>query len=525
MTERVGMAEEILLLLNKTKFVEAKVELNQHKGKTYLFIDKKPKVNLNKSIVSREVQVELPSDIEKAFCFEVVYNKQYVFMCKSEYELNIWINKLSLEANAWGVFGYPLESSVKKCNWRFPIPVFRSIEYLEKNGGKTMEGIFRLSASFINMSKVKEILDNDQDVDMDSFGDCKVASVILKDYIRSLPNPLIPFDYYDNYINLPKRSIDPKLFIESLPLVNQDTLFIICNLLNDIITNESQTKMNAANLATCIGLTICRPPQPPKMDELVHTKIAIAAFEFLLNNFEPIFYAIRIRNENSGVYFPKYPCIIPHQKVPFSKITSIVKSALNLPELPTTYPQVRPVNRNKSTFFKGTEIEEKNMVDSSKSESLSDNEETEKSEKKEKKSQRNLKRFNSFMNLNISPRVDGKRSDGKKGTDKCEKLEKNEKVDNEKQDDELISTRQKITEMQINRIEDLKKEIMGLKNLLQLVTIQRDGLIKKYEPDLVPIEKQREIIETKIESPIRVRVPVIVMETPKSDVVSNYNLE
>jgi Rho GTPase-activating protein 1 len=62
--------------------------------------------------------------------------------------------------------------------------------------GLTDEGLFRRSPSSAILRQVKEAYDRGQVVSLDSFDDPHLAAVLLKKYLRDLPEPLFPETLY-----------------------------------------------------------------------------------------------------------------------------------------------------------------------------------------------------------------------------------------------------------------------------------------------------------------------------------------
>lgn len=62
--------------------------------------------------------------------------------------------------------------------------------------GLTDEGLFRRSPNSATLRQVKEAYDRGQVVSLDSFDDSHLAAVLLKKYLRDLPEPLFPENLY-----------------------------------------------------------------------------------------------------------------------------------------------------------------------------------------------------------------------------------------------------------------------------------------------------------------------------------------
>ncbi|ELP93397.1 hypothetical protein EIN_058420 [Entamoeba invadens IP1] len=485
------MEHNELLLLRHDKFVPVRVEIAQNKGVQYLLIDKKPRIDLSFALVSRNVEVCVELlNVDKSLCFEIVYDKQFVFLCQNDAIYKEWISKLAQVAHTWGVFGYPIECAVKKSSWRFPIPLFRSIQYLIENDAQHMEGIFRTSASYAALQKVEQILDRDSDVDMSTFEEKRVAASLLKDYLRQLPEPLIPYNVYDEFIALPKEQnpeISGKNMVEKIPIINQDSLWVVCSFLVLVIQNKDVTKMNENNIATCFGLTLVRPPPQNNIDEMTHVKGALAAFEVFIRNAEKIFESVKERNIKLGIDFPKYPCVIPHPKIPFYKLAAKIKRETDTTPLinlgikkSNDAENILQSVHNEADEAKYREAEELNQQKSLKDE-ITDS-----------KMGKFLGNVNGKFKTLVGQGEKQKESSSER-KDRTWPLWFFEKEEKEEVKDDNAELCRAVTLQQINTIEDLKRELEKVKTELSNVKRERDELKdakrerdelkKKYEPD------------------------------------------
>lgn len=75
--------------------------------------------------------------------------------------------------------------------------------------GMADEGLFRRSPSSATLRQVKEAYDRGQVVSLDSFDDPHLAAVLLKKYIRDLPEPLFPESLYPVIQHCPTPTEDP----------------------------------------------------------------------------------------------------------------------------------------------------------------------------------------------------------------------------------------------------------------------------------------------------------------------------
>ena len=88
-----------------------------------------------------------------------------------------------------------------------PFIVTRLCNFIEINGGITHEGLFRISGNAKLVDKLKQSFDTTGDAPLEIEGDLASAAALLKQFLRELPQPLIPngFNFLDvircEYIN------------------------------------------------------------------------------------------------------------------------------------------------------------------------------------------------------------------------------------------------------------------------------------------------------------------------------------
>ncbi|XP_059831447.1 rho GTPase-activating protein 1 [Hypanus sabinus] len=141
-----------------------------------------------------------------------------------------------------------------------PLVVEETGNYIKQHG-LNKEGIFRRSA---NISLVREVLDkynNGIPVDFTTYGDVHLAAVILKTFLRELPEPLLTYDLYDQVVSFGKVPVTNqaetmKMMIQTLPEVNCVVLQYLLGLLRLVADHSEQNKMTPSNLALVFGPTL-----------------------------------------------------------------------------------------------------------------------------------------------------------------------------------------------------------------------------------------------------------------------------
>ena len=322
------------MLLGK-RFETRTIKIVTAKDGHYTITDDSPRprffIDLSLAIFNRKAQKNKAIAPEKEpLCFEIIFDRVYVFCCPTHEDYVDWLCTIPLLTKTFGTFGYPLGCAVEKGKARFPLPIYRSLEYLMSHGGATTEGIFRTSASYKVVGRVKQLLDGDQDIELAMFEENAVAASIIKDYLRELPNPLIPFDFYDEFVAIGKNpggKVQRRLreMLDKMPKQHQDTLWYLCSFCCDVVKHVDQTQMHPNNLAICLGPTVCRARSIDAQAEMENTKAINAAFELLLTNFDKAFKTIIERNAPLGFSSPAYPALIPHPNVPYDQIIAEIK--------------------------------------------------------------------------------------------------------------------------------------------------------------------------------------------------------
>lgn len=326
----------IEVLYNK-KFELKEIKIVTYEDNKLFLIENsiRPKFQIDLSVAVFNINInqknkQIPSGREH-LCFELFYDKIYTFCCLTQEEYDDWMQTLPiLTVNVYRTYRYPLACAVTKGKWRFPIPIYRPIEYLLKNKGYLVEGIFRTSASYKTVGKIRQMLDGDQDILLHEFEDNNVAAAVIKDYLKDLPDPLIPCSHYNDFVQIGKMNEKQRFnkardLVNRLPEVNKNTLWYLIYFCMKVVENVSKNQMNATNLGTCLGPTICRPPSSQSNLEIENTKYVIDAFACLITYYNKIFSDIEHNNVKLGLNPPMYPALVPKPFVPYDQLAEEIK--------------------------------------------------------------------------------------------------------------------------------------------------------------------------------------------------------
>ncbi|KAF9955283.1 hypothetical protein BGZ70_010294 [Mortierella alpina] len=185
------------------------------------------------------------------------------------------------------MFGNDLLDQLELEQRALPLVVEKCIEAVDERG-LDVEGIYRRSGMAAEARQLVQAYDIGLQPDlMDSgiYQDiCSITSV-LKQYLRSLPQPLIPYDLYADFIeavSLPLNDIKIQTFrglLEQMPLAHYTTLGFLLEHLNRVTSRDKVNLMNAKNLSVVFGPTLMRNPDPSKeITDMTYKNMTIEFF-------------------------------------------------------------------------------------------------------------------------------------------------------------------------------------------------------------------------------------------------------
>jgi len=224
-----------------------------------LFCVPKKKGNLEKGYVvvkrffTRSLSFKEDEDCDHGFQLTHSGSTMH-FTVGDEYQL--WIDKLNdavTERNKNVVFGVALNKLMERCPEKLVPAVFSDAADYIKENAKDAEGIFRLSVTSNVLLEVQEMIDSGKSV---LYTDVYVAANIIKSWLRALPEPLMTFAMFDDWISAqddPKRLHD---LVQKLPKENSFLLSALIRLMKDIAVYADVTRMTSNNLAIVIAPNI-----------------------------------------------------------------------------------------------------------------------------------------------------------------------------------------------------------------------------------------------------------------------------
>ncbi|KAK3588177.1 hypothetical protein CHS0354_012242 [Potamilus streckersoni] len=164
-----------------------------------------------------------------------------------------------------GMFGVPLEYCTPSPNNEYvPLIVDLCIQIVEAKGLE-MTGVYRIPGNKAAVTTIQEEVNKGVDkmnLDHEKWSDVNVISSLLKSFFRTLPEPLIPDELYQSFIDAnrmqdtERRMLKIKRLLHELPEHNFETFRILAKHLNKVAQYGDVNKMEAKNLAIVFGPTL-----------------------------------------------------------------------------------------------------------------------------------------------------------------------------------------------------------------------------------------------------------------------------
>nr|XP_019965506.1 PREDICTED: rho GTPase-activating protein 22-like [Paralichthys olivaceus] len=196
----------------------------------------------------------------------------YFFLSNSAGQGDEWLK--SLNKGVWipftGVFGQRLEETVlyeRRYGLRLvPLVVEQCVNFIRERGLHEV-GLFRQPGQASLVKELQEAFDAGERPSFDSSStDVHTVASLLKLYLRQLPEPLIPYSCYQDFL-LCRQTLksdhtqglrELRSLLHDLPVANFNLLNFICQFLNEVQSYSGSNKMSDQNLATVFGPNILR---------------------------------------------------------------------------------------------------------------------------------------------------------------------------------------------------------------------------------------------------------------------------
>lgn len=165
-------------------------------------------------------------------------------------------------------FGVSLQYLRDKGNGEtIPLVMRQTVQFLKQNALQT-EGIFRRSANIQIIKEIQKQYNLGKLIKFEEYGDEHVPAVILKTFLRELPEPILTSQIYDHVqsigtVESSLRVTRCKQLMQRLPEHNYIVVKHLICFLNLVSQQSIFNKMNPSNLASVFGVNLIWPPKGP----------------------------------------------------------------------------------------------------------------------------------------------------------------------------------------------------------------------------------------------------------------------
>ncbi|XP_053715893.1 rho GTPase-activating protein 44-like isoform X7 [Synchiropus splendidus] len=203
----------------------------------------------------------MAKEIDYASYFQTLIEAQAEYHRKSLELLQSVLPQIKAHQESWAekpCYGKPLEEHLTLSGRDIAFPIEACVTMLLECGMQE-EGLFRIAPSASKLKKLKASLDCGV-LDVQEYSaDPHAIAGALKSYLRELPEPLMTFELYNDWIqasNIPdqdKRLQALQSACEKLPAVNSNNFKYLIKFLSKLTEHQDVNKMTPGNIAIVLG--------------------------------------------------------------------------------------------------------------------------------------------------------------------------------------------------------------------------------------------------------------------------------
>uniref|UniRef100_A0A7N6FLZ9 Rho GTPase-activating protein 29 n=1 Tax=Anabas testudineus TaxID=64144 RepID=A0A7N6FLZ9_ANATE len=264
------------------------------------------------------------------------------------------------------LFGIDFGQAAKNSPDGIPFIIKKCTSEIESRA-LNIKGIYRVNGAKSRVEKLCQAFENGQDlVELSDLSPHDISNV-LKLYLRQLPEPLILYRYYNDFIGLSKEcqrviveeadkppntqagekgrpsiQLNRVLFkirdlLRQLPTSNYRTLRYLITHLNIVTEKADENKMTASNLGIIFGPTLVKPRQTDaevSLSSLVDYPYQALMVELLVRHFKTVFDPSPLSGSDFATTGQSSPRLTPLEKL----YSSVIPSSHILDEVDEVQP-------------------------------------------------------------------------------------------------------------------------------------------------------------------------------------------
>ncbi|XP_064251510.1 rho GTPase-activating protein 44 isoform X2 [Passer domesticus] len=237
------------------------------------------RVEICRDQLSADMYNFVAKEVDYANYFQTLIEVQAEYHRKSLALLQNFLPQIKAQQEAWmekPSFGKPLEEHLAVSGREIAFPVEACVTMLLECGMQE-EGLFRVAPSASKLKKLKAALDCCV-VDVQEYSaDPHAIAGALKSYLRELPEPLMTFELYEEWIqasNIPEQEKRLQALwnaCEKLPKANYNNIRYVIKFLAKLTEYQDMNKMTPSNVAIVLGPNLLWPQAEGNMTEMMTT--------------------------------------------------------------------------------------------------------------------------------------------------------------------------------------------------------------------------------------------------------------
>ncbi|XP_056673440.1 rho GTPase-activating protein 44 isoform X2 [Monodelphis domestica] len=237
------------------------------------------RVEICRDQLSADMYSFVAKEIDYANYFQMLIEVQAEYHRKSLTLLQNVLPQIKAQQEAWvekPSFGKPLEEHLAVSGREIAFPIEACVTMLLECGMQE-EGLFRVAPSASKLKKLKAALDCCV-LDVQEYSaDPHAIAGALKSYLRELPEPLMTFELYEEWIQASNIQDQDKMLqalwntCEKLPKANHNNIRYLIKFLAKLSEFQDTNKMTPSNMAIVLGPNLLWPQADGNITEMMTT--------------------------------------------------------------------------------------------------------------------------------------------------------------------------------------------------------------------------------------------------------------
>ncbi|KAG1967157.1 rho GTPase-activating protein [Pimephales promelas] len=212
---------------------------------------------------------QLAAEMYSFYSKEGEYARYYVLLLEAQAEyhrralasIESVLPAIQSQQDKWTekpAFGTALEEHLKRTGREIALPIEACVMMLLETGMQE-EGLFRIAAGASKLKKLKAALDCSTSQLEEFYSDPHAVAGALKSYLRELPEPLMSYQLYEEWIQASSISDSDKrlqalwVVCDMLPKPNKNNFRYLIKFLAKLALESDINKMTASNISIVLG--------------------------------------------------------------------------------------------------------------------------------------------------------------------------------------------------------------------------------------------------------------------------------